>query len=458
MAYMRKLKSTLAVIAAVSLLAGCGEKKTSDKADTTEAATTTAAETTEAATEDSSSGSSVSEDELVELAKKILDDITNDNFKTAYDLFSKDLKAQITEEMLIQGWQGIKDEGGNIIKINDAKTESEQGMTVVTLPIDFDKTDFDFLLAFNSEGGIEGIMFMYPQDEDIEPQVTATFAETIVTVGEHELKGMLTMPKNAEKPPIVILIQGSGQHNMNEGSGELATFNELAHGLAERGVATLRYNKRFFQLPELQGDGNYTIQEEVLDDADAAVKLAKSYVDEGKVSGIYVMGHSLGGCLVPTIAQKNSDVKGVISLAGTPRDLVDVVIDQLTAQKGEATNDITKESLQQELDAAAVMKEGNDKDATLLGWGYNYFNSLKELNIGETAKSLDIPMLFLQGDSDVQVYPDKDFPLWKEYLDGKANCTFKLYEGLGHFFSDEDGHLNKQVMDDTAEFIKNSEK
>ena len=104
------------------------------------------------------------------------------------------------------------------------------------------------------------------------------------------------------------------------------------------------------------------------------------------------------------------------------------------------------------------MKEGNDKDATLLGWGYNYYNSLRELNIGETAKSLDIPMLFLQGDSDEQVYADKDFPLWKEYLEGKDNCTYKLYEGLGHFFSDEDGHLNKQVLDDTAEFVKNSVK
>lgn len=456
MADMRKLKSVLAVIAAMSLLAGCGEKKTSEKNDTTEAVTTTAAETTETATE--GSGSAASEEELIELSRKILDDIANDNFKTACDLFSKDLKDQLTEEMLIEGWQNIKDEGGKILNVKESRVESEQGMTVIITPIDFEKTDFDFLLAFNSEGGIDGIMFMYPQDNEIEPQVTATFAETIVTVGEHELNGMLTMPKNAEKPPLVILIQGSGQHNMNEGIGELATFNELAHGLAERGIATLRYNKRFFQIPELQGDGNYTIQDEVLDDADAAVKLAKSYVDEGKVSSIYVMGHSLGGCLAPTIAQKNSDVKGIISLAGTPRDLVEVIIDQLTAQKEEASGDAAKNSVQKSLDDAAVMKEGNDESAFLLGWGYKYYNSLRELKVGETVKSLDIPMLFLQGDADIQVYPDKDFPLWKEYLDGKANCTFKLYEGLGHFFDDEDGHFNKQVMDDTAEFIKNSEK
>jgi hypothetical protein len=243
---------------------------------------------------------------------------------------------------------------------------------------------------------------------------------------------------------------------MNEGSGETATFNELAHGLAERGIATIRYNKRFFQLPELAGDNNYSVEAEILEDADAAVKLAKGYVDEGKVSSIFVMGHSLGGCVAPSIAQRNSDVKGIISLAGTCRDLIDVIIDQITAQKEEADGEDTKNSLQEILDDAAVMKEGSDKSATLLGWGYNYYDSLRALKIGETANSLDIPMLFLQGKEDVQVYADKDFPLWQETLKDKNNCTYKLYDGLGHFFSDEDDHLNKNVLDDTAEFIKNN--
>ncbi len=455
MADMKKIRSVLAVMAAVSLLVGCGEKKTSDNDQTTEAATTTAV-TTEATTEDTTAASSYTD--YTELSRKLIDDILNDDFKPVMELFSENCKAQLTEEMLIEGWKGIKEEGGNFIAVKESKTQVQQGMTVVTTVMDFDKTDFEFMLAYNDKGEIEGIMFTYHQEEEIAPQVTATFAETCIKVGEKELDGMLTMPKNAEKPPVVILIQGSGQHNMNEGSGELATFNELAHGLAERGIATIRYNKRFFQYPDLAGDGNYTVEEEILEDAAAAVKLAKSYVDEGKVSGIFVMGHSLGGCVAPSIAKANSDVQGIISLAGTPRDLAEVVIDQLTAQRDAAEVGAQKDSIQELLDDAAVMKEGNDKDATLLGWGYNYYNSLRELNIGETAKSLDIPMLFLQGDSDVQVYPDKDFPLWKEYLEGKDNCTYKLYEGLGHSFSDEDGHLNKQVLDDTAEFVKNSVK
>ena len=99
-----------------------------------------------------------------------------------------------------------------------------------------------------------------------------------------------------------------------------------------------------------------------------------------------------------------------------------------------------------------------DTSGNLLGSPYSYYESLIDLEVGETAKGLDIPMLFLQGKDDIQVYADKDYPLWQEYLDGKDNCTFKLYDGLGHFFTDDNDVFDKQVMDDAAEFINNCAK
>ena len=449
------IKKVIAAIAAMSLLAGCGEKKTSENDDSRE--TTTVAATTEAATEEATT-EAADEEDYIELTKKLIDDLKQDNLKTSFELFSDAMKAQISEDYLNQSWEGIKQEAGALKEVQETKSAKQMGMIVTTTRLTFEKEEIDLMYAFNDKGEIDGMLFQPAQAEEIEPQETDAFVETSIKVGEHELKGMLTMPKNSEKPPVVILIQGSGQHNMNEGSGDTATFNEIAHRLAEKGIATIRYNKRFFQFPDLAGDGNYTIDEEVLEDADAAVKLAKSYADEGKVSNIFVLGHSLGGCLAPVIAKRNSDVDGIISYAGTARDLVDVVIDQISAQLEAAEDDATKKSLQEVLDAAAIAKEGSDKSVSLLGWGYDYYASLDALNIGETAKSLDIPMIFLQGKEDVQVYADKDYPLWQELLKDKENCTYKLYDGLGHFFSDEDGHLNSQVIDDTAEFVLDNSK
>lgn len=448
------IKKIIAAVAAMSLLAGCGEKKTSEKNDSSDTAAT-AAETTEAASEETTEASE--EQDYVELSKKLAKDLSEGKIDTTTALFSDATRQQLSDDMMKQVLEQMKEQMGAFKELKETTQQAQMGMTVTVTRMVYEKSEVDLTLAFNKEGKLDGILFQPAQDEVIEPQETDAYAETSIKVGEHELDGMLTMPKNAEKPPVVILIQGSGQHNMNEGSGETATFNELAHGLAERGIATIRYNKRFFQLPELAGDNNYSVEAEILEDADAAVKLAKGYVDEGKASSIFVMGHSLGGCVAPSIAQRNSDVKGIISLAGTSRDLIEVIIDQLSAQLEDAESDAQKNMIQAELDKAAKMQEGSDKDAILLDWGSNYYDSLKALKIGETAKSLDIPMLFLQGKEDVQVYADKDFPLWQETLKDKSNCTYKLYDGLGHFFSDEDGHFNKTVLDDTAEFIKNSE-
>ena len=450
------IKKIFAAMAAMALLTSCGGKDDSDskKEESTTVQTTTQAETTTQA----DTTENADTNDYVELSRQIAEDFVGGDIKCISDLLSANAKEQLSDEMLTQGLEQIISQSGKLKEILDTKSEKQMGMTVTTTRMCFEKGDLDLMLAFNKDGELEGVMFQPAQDENIEPQETDTYKETSVKVGDHELDGMLTMPKNTEKPPVVILIQGSGQHNMNEGSGETATFNELAHSLAAKGIATIRYNKRFFQFPELAGDNNYTIDEEVLEDADSAVKLAKSYADKDEVGNIFVLGHSLGGCLAPVIAQRNSDVNGIIAYAGTPRDLVDVIIDQISAQLEEAEDEAMKKSLQEVLDAAAIVKEGSDKSVTLLGWGYDYFYSLKDLKIGETAKSLDIPMLFLQGKDDIQVYADKDFPLWEELLKDKAGCSFKLYDGLGHFFNDEDGHINSKVIDDTAEFVLNNSK
>ena len=83
-----------------------------------------------------------------------------------------------------------------------------------------------------------------------------------------------------------------------------------------------------------------------------------------------------------------------------------------------------------------------------------YWDSLTDIKPAEVAKGLDMPMLFLQGDSDVRVFADKDYAIWQQELGDKAGCYFKLYEGLGHFFNEKTGSFDTEVMDDIAGFAK----
>jgi dienelactone hydrolase len=93
-----------------------------------------------------------------------------------------------------------------------------------------------------------------------------------------------------------------------------------------------------------------------------------------------------------------------------------------------------------------------------------YWLSLNKSVGGDFAVSLDLPMLFLQGGSDFQVKPDVDFKAWRDILEGKKGCAFKLYEGLNHLFMKTNGKnditeydiadsVDVAVLDDIAGWI-----
>ena len=65
--------------------------------------------------------------------------------------------------------------------------------------------------------------------------------------GEYPLNGILTLPDEAEGPAAaVVMVHGSGPSDMNEKIGGCTPFKDLAAGLAERGIASVRYDKRSF--------------------------------------------------------------------------------------------------------------------------------------------------------------------------------------------------------------------
>ena len=453
-----EIKRMIAAVSAAALLTGCSSTKPSDSSEQPTATATTATQmesTTQAET------STESDTDIVELSRKLCTDMAEGNYKTSFDLFSDNMKAAVSEEALTSSWKQVKAVTGEFKELLDTQHETDpnSGMSMTTTNLRFENKNLVIYIAFSTERLIEGMYMNFAQVE-ITPEDNDIYTETSIKVGEYELDGMLTMPKNIEKPPVVILIQGSGQTNLNEDAGICAPFKDISHDLAEKGIATIRYNKRFFQYPEL-GTDDVTVDDEVLNDADAAVKLAQQYADDGKVDGIFVLGHSLGGMLAPSIASRNSAVKGIISLAGTPRKLGEVWLEQLAPQLEAAEGD-TKKYVEELIDQIETMrdkrelKEKKNPEPYNISFGVPYWTSLDAIDPAGVARELDIPMLFLQGSADTQVFADKDFAMWKEKLSDRPKCQFKLYDGLGHFFDCENGHINSHVIEDTADFIKAS--
>src|SRR5205823_4382224 len=114
-----------------------------------------------------------------------------------------------------------------------------------------------------------------------------------------DLPGTLTAPKQGGTFAAVVLVHGSGPNDKDETFGPNKPFRDLAWGLAARGIAVLRYDKRSKIHPE-QFRGNFTVKEETVDDALAAVNLLHK-ASRINPKRIYVLGHSLGGMLIPRL-------------------------------------------------------------------------------------------------------------------------------------------------------------
>ena len=144
-------------------------------------------------------------------------------------------------------------------------------------------------------------------------------------------------PKGVASAPLLILVHGSGPNDRDETLGPNTPFRDLAHGLATRGIAVLRYDKRTFAQKEKllkQGlEKTITIKEEVLDDVMATLDKARSLpgIDSNR---IFVLGHSGGGSLAPLIAQRDGRLAGIILLAASSRPLEEGLLEQLRYVKG----------------------------------------------------------------------------------------------------------------------------
>lgn len=267
---------------------------------------------------------------------------------------------------------------------------------------------------------------------------------TVTANASYPLEGILTLPDSpAEKVPAVVFIHGSGPLDKDETIGANKPFRDLAEGLAKKGIASLRYDKRTYtygkQMIQELGS-SLTVKEEIIHDALFASRMLKKdpRVDANRV---FMIGHSLGGMLAPRIDAEGGDFAGLIILAGTLRTLEEVIIEQNEnsfKQLDEPQREMASQQIQalkDKFDSIDGMSEEVAKQSLLVGAIYAWY--LKEMHqhpIREYLSNTNKPVFVLQGDKDVQVSVEKDFNQYQEILKDHPNASCKLYPGLNHMF------------------------
>lgn len=316
----------------------------------------------------------------------------------------------------------------------------------------FEKAILSVQVTLDAQGKLAG--FLITGVEAVNPAPLPPYADPekytevklTVKTGDYELPGTLTLPRDAKQCPAVVLVHGSGPHDQDETVLGTKPFRDLAAGLATRGVAVLRYEKRTHKYGGQMKPQDVTLETETIDDAVSAAALLRTR-PEIDPKRVFVAGHSLGGTAAPFIAQRDDQLAGLIILAGTPRSLLDLVAEQveyIAKLDGDLSEEekTQLETINKSIAAIRAGKAGED-DVPLPGAPLKYWQQLEKLPTLATAQQLKLPILIVQFGRDYQV-TQKCFEAWQKGLKDRKNVTFKVYDDLNHLMVKGSGKSSPQ--------------
>ena len=459
---------------AVPLAAGCsgrdgGAETPTGTPSPTATGTPTPSETaTETPTETESGRlADAGPEALKSLSRAFIERLASGDFEGANDEFSQRVSDQVSPDVLERSWGQITDQFGEYVAVESLEHTTIQGQEVVYATVRFARQQQRFTLAFEDEGLT---VFRLSQQGQWNPPAYAdqsSFSEETLSLsapGECSLGATLTLPNGKGEVPGVVLVHGSGPSDRDETLGPNKSFKDLAWGLASRGVAVLRYDKRTAACtPE---PGTLTIEDVVTEDALTAIERLRQH-ERVPTDQVVVVGHSLGATLAPRIAARDGNLTGTVMLAPLARSLPETILDQnqyLAELDGEVT-----EAEQAQLDrlreqVERVQSLDIPKGETVLYGGRPYWRTLQSYDPLDTARGLSLPRLLAFGERDWQVTVADDLPLWREAVGEQGDVDIRTYDALNHLFMPGEGqptqieyyqqnNVAKRVVRDLATFV-----
>jgi len=246
-----------------------------------------------------------------------------------------------------------------------------------------------------------------------------------------ELVGTLTVPKGrAGSHPAAVMITGSGGQDRDENLWPLVPtyrpFRDVADRLGQSGIAVLRVDDR-----GVGASGGRRDSATMLDyAADLRAQLAwlrsRPEIDPRRIA---LIGHSEGGVVGPMVAATDSLVAAVVILAGTAKNGLEVLKDQVSLPFASATG-LTPEQ-RTELIAQAIADLERDSTAARQPW-MAHFRAYDPL---PTARQVRQPVLILHGALDRQVTVGQADTIAQAMRDaGNTDVTVRIFDGLNHLF------------------------
>jgi len=387
--------------------------------------------------------------------------------------FTPEMKAALPGDGFRELWNSLSAQLGALKSIGAPSVRPEGGFDVADFPAAFERTAVVLRVVFDGEGRIAGFRVLPGSPPaawspaGYADGAKAREREVTVGSGEWALPATLTLPAAVNGPfPAIVLVHGSGPHDRDETVGGAKPFRDLAGGLAARGVAVLRYEKRTKTHGARMRVAEVTVKEEVVDDALSAAALLRAQpgIDPKRVA---LLGHSLGGTLAPRIAAADPGLAGIVIAAGAARPLHLLGLEQIDylVSAGAATKEQTA-AMRADFEKVGALDPAKPPPSgtRFVGVPASYWLDLAGYDPVATARSLSVPVLVIAGGRDYQV-GSKDFEAWKSALAARPNATFRLFPKLNHLFVEGEGpstpaeyeragHVSEEVVEALAAWVR----
>ena len=249
-----------------------------------------------------------------------------------------------------------------------------------------------------------------------------------------QLAGTLLLPDSRGPWPAALLIAGSGPTDRDGNNPLLGTridnLKRLAHALAARGIASLRYDKRGVGASVYPGLSEDALRFEHL--VEDAVALTGLLAQDDRISRIALVGHS-EGALIAALAAQDAQAQAVVSIAGAGsrastlmrRQMADHLPQDIAQPAFAALDALEAQQLLQEVPDELFLLFRPTVQPYLISWFRH--------DPPAVLADLQLPVMVVHGSADVQV--GVEHAQWLQA--GKPDARLEIVAGMDHLMGVE---------------------
>lgn len=356
-------------------------------------------------------------------ALEFIEYLNEERFEEAAAKFDSKMKAAAPPKTLGTIWQSLKAQLGPFKKSLESRERKQAGMTIVDVNCRFKNTTNALRIVFNVDKQISG----FTVQPAFEATADASGEPIVLKTKTGDIHGTLEIPDGEGPYPIMLMIAGSGptDRNGNQPTMQNDGLKKLSEALRENKIATLRYDKRGIAASRKAGpaEDKMSFDNFVQDASDWITLLNK----DKRFSSVSVLGHSQGA-LVAAMASRRATVRSVISVAGAAAPLQDVFKKQLGPKLPATLKVQAFEIIDQLADGEKVSDVPAELKSLFRPSVQPFLISWMKYRPVNEYKSLTVPVLVINGTTDIQIGPDSA----RQLAESNTRAKLVIIEDMNH--------------------------